>query len=247
MLGFGKKKTEPIPPVAQPGAAPTPAPVVAHAPIRKPTSPIKASTQSFIEIELVRDDILLKKDSSGCIVVEVGAVNFWLLSAEEQTSMIYAYSSLLNSLSFPVQVLILSKKIDVSAYLDYLTDRINNQPNQVLRQRLDSYRDFIKNVVKKNTVLERRYFFTIPFTPLEMGMAGANAKSLSKEYVISRAKTSLYPKRDHLLRLLAKIGLRATVLQEQDLTELYYNLYNPSATGRQLAPVESYTDVVSTS
>jgi hypothetical protein len=79
---------------------------------------------------------------------------------------------------------------------------------------------------------------------LELGVSGANPGSLNKEYVISRAKTSLYPKKDHLQRLLAKIGLRATVLQNQQLIELYYNLYNPSSTGRRLAPVESYTDVV---
>jgi hypothetical protein len=241
-----EKKKQEVPSTVAPTVTPV-QPPVARTPVKKPTSPVKASTQSFIEIETVRDDILLKKDFSGCIVIEVGAVNFWLLSAEEQTSMIYAYSSLLNSLSFPVQVLILSKKIDVSAYLDYLTNKISTQSNQVMHTRLESYREFIKNVVKKNVVLERRYFFTIPFTPLEMGVAGANTKSLHTEYVISRAKTSLYPKRDNLLRLLAKVGLRASVLQEQALTELYYNLYNPSATGRQLAPVESYTDVVSTS
>ena len=67
---------------------------------------------------------------------------------------------------------------------------------------------------------------------------------MKKEYVIARAKTALYPKRDNILRLLAKIGLRATVLQKQELVELFINLYNPSATGRQLAPIESYTDVV---
>ena len=211
------------------------------------TSPVKASTQSFIEIEDVRDDILLKKDFSAAIVIEVGAVNFWLLSAEEQTSMIYSYSSLLNSLSFPVQILILSKRIDISLYLEYLTAKINTQKVELIKNRLVSYSDFIRNIVKRNTVLERRYFFVIPFTPLEMGVSGANIKTLKKEYVISRAKTSLYPKRDHLLRLLAKIGLRATVLQKQALTELFYNLYNPSSTGRQLAPIESYTDVVSTS
>jgi hypothetical protein len=73
-----------------------------------------------------------------------------------------------------------------------------------------------------------------------------NTKGLNKEYVITRAKTSLYPKRDHLLRLLAKVGLKPTVLQKQDLTEMYFNLYNPSSTGSQLAPVETYTDVVLT-
>jgi len=244
MLGLGKKK-----PVSATPAQPAAPGAQAHVPpkAKQPTSPVKASTQSFIEIEEISDDIILKKDFSAVITIEVGAVNFWLLSAEEQTSMIYAYASLLNSLSFPVQILILSKKIDVSAYLDYLANKINNQKNQTIHTRLESYREFIKNIVKKNTVLERRYFFSVPFTPLEMGMAGTNIKTLHKDYVISRAKTSLYPKRDHLLRLLAKVGLRATVLQEQALVDLFYNLYNPSATGRQLAPIESYTDVVSTS
>ena len=162
--------------------------------VQKPTSPIKSSTQSFTEIEDIKDDILLLKDFSASIVIGVGAVNFWLLSAEEQSSIIYAYSSLLNSLSFPIQIVILSKKMDISSYLEYLESVKNTSKDDLMKTRL--------------------------------------------------TKTSLYPKRDHLLRLLAKIGLRATVLQKQELTELFYNLYNPSATGRMLAPIDSYTDVV---
>ncbi len=212
--------------------------------IQKPTSPVKASTQSFIEIEEIKDDIVLMKDFSASVVVEVGAVNFWLLSTEEQSSMIYSYAGLLNSLSFPVQILILSKKMDISLYLDYLDGKINSQSNDLLKSRVSSYKEFIKNVVKKNTVLEKRFFFVVPFSPLELGISGSNPGSLNKEYVISRAKTSLYPKRDNLIRLLSKIGLQTSVLQNQSLTELYYNLYNPSSTGRRLAPVESYTDVV---
>ena len=215
-------------------------------PANKPTSPIKASTQSFVEIEDVRDDIVLMKDFSAAVVIEVGAVNFWLLSTEEQSAMIYAYAGLLNSLSFPTQILILSKKMDISSYLDYLEGKISHQPADLIKKRLESYKEFIKNVVKKNTVLEKRFFFVVPFSTLEMGVSGVNTKSLNKEYVISRAKTSLYPKRDHLVRLLSKIGLRASILQKQELVELFFNLYNSSPTGRRLAPVESYTDVVLT-
>ena len=210
----------------------------------KPTSPVKASTQSFIEIEEIKDDVVLMKDFSAAAVIEVGAVNFWLLSTEEQSSMIYAYSELLNSLSFPVQILILSKKIDVSTYLDYLEDKIDKQNIDILKKRMVGYREFIKSIIKINTVLEKRFFFIVPFSPLEMGISGANPGSLNKEYVFTRAKTSLYPKRDNLLRLITKIGLKGSILQRQELTELYYNLYSPSATGRRLAPVESYTDVV---
>jgi hypothetical protein len=215
--------------------------------VTKPTSPIKASTQSFIEIEEIRDDVVLMKDFSAAAVIEVGAVNFWLLSTEEQLSMIYSYAELLNSLSFPIQILIISKKIDISSYLDYIDDKINKQSVEILKNRMIKYRDFIKNIIKINTVMEKRFFFVVPFSPLEMGVSGANTGSLNKEYVFTRAKTALYPKRDNLLRLIMKIGLRGSILKRQELTELYYNLYNPSATGRRLAPIESYTDVIMSS
>lgn len=210
----------------------------------KLTSPVKASTQSFIEIEEIKDDVVLMKDFSAAAVIEVGAVNFWLLSNEEQSSMIYAYSELLNSLSFPVQILIISKKVDVSSYLDYLEDKINKQFAKIIKNRMVGYREFIKSIIKINMVLEKRFFFVVPFSPLEMGISGTNPGSLNKEYIFTRAKTALYPKRDNLLRLITKIGLKGSILQNQELTELFYNLYNPSATGRRLAPIESYKDVV---
>jgi len=213
----------------------------------KPTSPKRASTQSFIAIEEVRDDIILMKDYSAVTVIEVGAVNFWLLSAEDQMAMIYSYGSLLNSLSFPAQVVIISKMMNISSYIDYLNSKIKEQKHEIIRMRLEDYKDFIKMIVKRNTVMEKRFFFIVPFSPLEMGIGGANVKKYGKEYIYNRAKTSLYPKRDHLLRLLAKVGLKPSILQQQELTELFYNIYNSSATGKQLAPVDSYTDVVLTS
>jgi hypothetical protein len=215
---------------------------------QKPTSPKKATTQSFIEIEEIKDDIMLLKDRSAVTVIEIGAVNFWLLSTEDQMSMIYTYASLLNSLSFPVQIVIISKMMNISSYIEYVDAMVTTQKDDNMKRRLEDYREFIKGIVKKNTVLEKRFFFIVPFNPLEMGMnAGKSSHGYGKEYLFNRAKTALYPKRDHLIRLLSKVGLKPTVLQKQELTELFYNLYNPSATGRQLAPIESYTDIVLTS
>ncbi len=213
----------------------------------KPSSPVKASTQTFTEVAQIKDDIVIRKDHSGALVIEVGAANFWLLSQEEQMGMVGAYANLLNSLSFPVQILILSKKIDISSYLDYLGHKIDAQNEEIAKDRLKSYKDFIKGVVKTNTVLERKFYFVIPFAALELGPTAMRSASISNEYILSRAKTSLYPKRDNLLRLLAKMGLRAQVLDKQGLVELFYNLYNPSPNGRQLAKVENYTEVILTS
>lgn len=214
---------------------------------RKITSPIKASTQDFIEIETVKNDILLLKNYSACTIVNSGTVNFTLLSEDEQSAIIYSYASLLNSLSFPVQILILSKKMDISSYLKHIDIKINLQINSNLKQRLLNYQEFIKNIVKKNTMLEKKFYFVIPFSPLEMGIAGVSKKNFTKEYVVARAKISLYPKRDHLLRLLKKANLNGRILYEQEIIELFYNLYNPSSIGRKLgSPVKSYGDVILT-
>lgn len=214
---------------------------------KKPTSPIKASTQDFIEIQDIRDDVVLFKDNSACIIISVGATNFGLLSQEEQNSMIYAFSSLLNSLSFPIQIVILSKKMDVSSYFDYLDVKIKNQKDAHLQKKLISYKEFIKRLVVKNTILEKKFYCVVPFSPLEMGVSSATKTTFNKEYLFARAKTSLYPKRDHLIRLLNRANLGGKTLFEQDIVELFYNLYNTSTTGRKIAPLSNYTDIISVS
>lgn len=215
--------------------------------VRKPTSPVKSSTQDFIEIEAVFEDVVMMKDYSCVVLIEAGTTNFGLLSEEEQNALIYSYASLLNSLSFPVQISIISKRMDISSYLGYLEEKLNAQKDETLRKRLVTYTEFIKNMVKKSTILEKNFYFVIPFSPLELGLASNTKKKLEKDYVFTRAKTALYPKRDHLMRLLKKAGLGGRVLYEQEVAELFYNLYNPTATGRKLSALKSYTDIILTS
>ncbi|PJC76494.1 hypothetical protein CO010_02510, partial [Candidatus Shapirobacteria bacterium CG_4_8_14_3_um_filter_39_11] len=83
--------------------------------------PIRASTQEQLPIEEVIDNMVLLKDGSCAIVMSVSAVNFDLLSEREQDAIIGAYGALLNSLTFPIQILVRSQKKDISSYLDLLT------------------------------------------------------------------------------------------------------------------------------
>ncbi len=215
--------------------------------VRKPTSPIKSSTQDFVELEAVFEDVLMMKDYACAIIIESGATNFGLLSGEEQNALIYSFASLLNSLSFPVQISIISKRMDISSYLNYLDEKVTSQTDEIIKKRLVVYIEFIKTMVKKSTILEKNFYFVIPFSPLELGISSNTKRKLEKDYVFTRAKTALYPKRDHLLRLLKKAGLGGRVLYEQEIAELFYNLYNPTATGRKLSALKNYTDVVMTS
>lgn len=212
----------------------------------KAVSPIKASTQDFIEIKRISDDILFLKDYSACVIIASGGTNFQLLSEDEQISMIASYGGLLNSLSFPVQIVILSKKMDISSYRSYLESKIASQKNPILHQRLEDYRSFIQSIITKNTILEKKFYFVIPFSPLEIGVAGARPQALTFDRLLARAKASLYPKRDHLLRLLKKAGLEAKTLAEPEMTSLFYNIYNPLAAERKLVNPESgHTIIIS--
>lgn len=212
----------------------------------QPTSaPIKATTQEFLDIEDICDDLILLRDGSAALLLETHAVNFGLLAEEEQDALIYAYASLLNSLSFPLQIVILSKRMDISSYIEAVSNEEERQTNGIIKDRLRHYREFIVSIVKENRVLEKKFYLVIPFYAIELGVKGAVGKKkrlpFPKDYLISRARTSLLPKRDHLLRQLSRIGLKGKQLTTQELVELFYNIYNPTLTGERLAETSGYT------
>lgn len=214
----------------------------------QPTSaPIRATTQEFVEIEDIKEDIIVFKNGGAALAMETSAVNFGLLSEEEQDSLIYAYAALLNSLSFPLQINILSKRMDISSYIDLVTQEEEQQTNTTAKTRLRQYREFILSIVKENKVLEKKFYLVIPFSPLELGLKSAFGRSSKKklpftiDYILSRAKTSLFPKRDHIFRQLGRIGLKGKQLTTQELVELFYNVYNPTITGEKLAESSGYT------
>lgn len=212
----------------------------------QPTSaPIRAATQEFLEIEDIADDMILLRDGSVSLLLETTAVNFGLLAEEEQDALIYAYAALLNSLSFPLQIVILSKRMDISSYIELITSEEERQAGSIMKERLRRYREFILSIVKENKVLEKKFYLVIHFSTLELGAKGAfsGKKHLPfpKDYILSRAKTSLFPKRDHLLRQLGRIGLKGKQLTTQELVELFYNIYNPTITGEKLGEVAGYT------
>ena len=212
----------------------------------QPTSaPIRASTQEFLAIENITDDIIILRDGSAALVIETSAVNFGLLSEEEQDALIYAYASLINSLSFPLQIAILSKRMDISSYIETITQEEEKQANPTVRERLRTYKEFITSIVKENRVLEKKFYLVIPFSALELGVKGAMGGKnkrlpFSIDYIVSRAKTSLLPKRDHLLRQLGRIGLKGRQLPTQELVEIFYNIYNPTLTGEKLGEIAGY-------
>lgn len=209
-----------------------------------PATPVRSSTQDALPIEDIRDDLVILKDGSAAIILQVNAINFSLLSEQEQDAIIYAYAGLLNSLNFSVQIVIRSQKKDITSYLTLLEQAKNKQDNPLLKNLINQYQSFIQETVTRSEILDKKFYLVIPFSSLELGASQAASsvlgqfnplgkkkakKTLDVDLVLEKAKTSLEPKRDHLIRLLGRIGLVAQQLTTNELVRLFFRIYNPDA------------------
>jgi len=200
-------------------------------------APVRSSTQDHLDIEDIRDNLVLLKDGACCLLLETTAVNFSLLSESEQDAIIYAYAGLLNSLTFPIQIVVTSQKKNIANYLALLAAQKQKISNPLLKTQVERYYEFVKKTVAENEVLDKKFYLVIPFSSLELGVSTALTSSLKrkpglpfdKQSILTKAKNVLIPKRDHLLKQLTRIGLKAKQLTTPDLIKLFYNYYNPDS------------------
>jgi hypothetical protein len=209
----------------------------------QPVIPIRSTTQTFTEIETIDKDMFA--DGSCCVVISATAVNFGLLSEREQDSIILSYAGLLNSLSFPIEILIRTQHKDVTVYLRTLEEQERKQKNPKLAKSIHDYRLFVAATVKEKDVLDKNFYIIIPFSSLELGASanvffGSKAKGLpfKKPYIFERALIVLNPKRDHIIRLLNKIGLQAHQLNNSQLIKLFFTTYNAEVPPPEEAVIE---------
>lgn len=200
---------------------------------------ITESTQDHLEIKDIVDDIVLTKSGSAALVIQTSAVNFDLLSEFEQDNKIYAFAGLLNSLNFHIQIMIRTRRIDISTYIDYLKQMSNREISSGLKKQLDIYTLFIQNLIVQNDVLDKNFFIVIPYNT-NIALPTINVlnkkkneemkkeqENMAKEKLLEQAKMFLYPKRDHILKQISRIGLDGHQLTNKELLAEFYTLYNP--------------------
>lgn len=194
---------------------------------------IQASTQKFTEIIDFVDNVVVLEGGAATMVIEITASNFALLSKVEQDSRIFSYASLLNSLSFPIQIIIRNKRMDITSYLKELDDIEKTIKTQQLKNQIRLYRAFVHDMVTVNVVLNKAFYIAIPYSPLEGGVTGvtqSTQKGASQVQIFAQnARKSLQVKADSVLIQLQKFAMSARILEKEDLIKLYYDIYNEEA------------------
>jgi type IV secretory pathway VirB4 component len=201
-----------------------------------------SSTQDHLPIAGIEDGVVLMSDGSVRAILKVEPTNFELKSEQEQDAIIYSYQSFLNSLEFPIQIVIRSKRLDLESYLQKLQLQEESITNDLLRLQLNDYITYLRLLISKANIMSKHFYISVSYVSLGGGAAKAQASSLfhkkptgpildQKEF--ERSKTEVINRAEIIGTGLAHIGSRAQLLDTQRLIELFYGIYNPDIAGEE--------------
>ncbi len=197
-----------------------------------------ASTQKFVDVEEVRDGVIVLKNGSLRAVLLVSSINFDLKSTEEQDIAINQYQNFLNSIDFPIQIEIVSRKLNIVPYLDYLKKQEAHIVSEMMQFQLSEYSSFIKNLAEISNIMTKSFYIVVPFSPIEnlkqsffdRFFGGSNPKQniVYKRELFETYKNQLWQRVDHVITGISGTGVTAVPLKTEELIELLYNAYNPT-------------------
>ena len=213
------------------------------------------STQNTIQISEIRDGIVIMNDGSFRSVVMAKSINFDLMSNSEREAVESSYQRFLNSLYFPVQIYIRSKKVDISPYLKKLDKIRSEHDNMLLALLMEDYLEFMTDIAEKTSIMDKKFYVVIPFFPqvdskkvivaskgIVETIFGKKEQQLTiNEAELEKAKTELRERTQSVLSGLLQCGVKALPLDTNELIELYYDTYNPDTATRQ--PLKDFSDL----
>lgn len=202
-----------------------------------------ASTQQHVPIAGVRNGIVIMKDGSFRLILSISPINFSLKSEQEQNSIIFKYQSFLNSLHFPIQITMQSKRLDLTPYLQKMKKLASQQPNELLRVQTEDYVDFVGELINIANIMSKSFYLTISYMPISLTkvsfldkLTGSNSTGnvlkISDTDFDTHSK-ELLERGNNIASNLGSIGLRVRQLPTQEILELFYNLYNPEEAGKE--------------
>lgn len=207
---------------------------------------VAASTQRFLSVAEIRDSTLMLKNGGVRAILKTSSVNFNLKSAEEQNALIYAYQGFLNTLDFPIQIVVRSQKLDIDMYIDHLSAIAKKQSSPLMRKQTVEYMEYIKKLVEYADIMEKNFFVVVPHDPVrarDLNMFQKFSRTISpddsltnirirhREFERLRKKLS---ERVNIVRAgLEGCGLRVMELSTNEIVELFYQIYNPGTSRNQ--------------
>lgn len=198
------------------------------------------STQLHLRIAEIRDNVVVLKNGGIRTVLRTSSVNIHLKSEEEQNAVIYSYQNFLNTLEFPIQIVVRSKKLELDNYIDNLKDLAKKQRNTLLKEQTLDYIDYIQRLIEYADIMQKEFYVIVPYDPIRAQNVNFIQKFIQymtpKDSIVQlrqrhrefeTLKKGLSQRANVVKAGLENCGLRVEELKTGDLITLFYECYNP--------------------
>ncbi|MGD9893043.1 MAG: hypothetical protein AB7N70_26890 [Dehalococcoidia bacterium] len=195
---------------------------------------------AHLSLEEITDGVVRLAGGQYRAVLEVGSVNFALQADGEQEATVASFAAFLNSLTFPVQILIRVLPIDLDGYLSELERRARALPPALAELARDHVL-FLRRLARSRTLLERRFYLVVPAqATASMTRRGWPFGRPSAELGADAARRQLTFRCEEIERQLGRCGLTVRRLGDVELAQLFYACWCPELArlqrlGRELA------------
>lgn len=194
---------------------------------------MELTTQDFLEFKKIKDGIIVLKNNGLRGVLMVSSLNFALKSADEQTAIISQFQSFLNSLDFSCQIVIQSRKLNITGYLERLAEIEGKEQNELLKLQILEYKKFVEQIAKEGSIMQKTFYVVVPFSLSEARTEAVNMKTITQisseltDEQLDRCKNQLFQRMEFTILGLRACGLESVPLTTPELIELFWSLYHP--------------------
>jgi len=208
-----------------------------------------AESQNFVPVKEIRNGTIIMEDGSFNTMLLVTSLNFALKSYDEQMAVMAQFQNFINSLEFPIQISIQSRRLDIRPYMASLEEKRREEQNDLVKMQIGEYAEFIRNFTESVNIMEKKFFVVISYTPalaggntgtpsgLLSGLFGGSGKDnkLVEDEWFEETKSQLEQRTDLVAAGIGRTGLKVVRLGTEEVIEVLYRIFNP---GESEKPVQ---------
>ena len=215
-----------------------------------------SSTARYLPFSQIRENIVIMKDNSARLIMSCSTINFLLKNTEEQDSIIISFQRFLNSIDFPIQILVRSTKLDIDSYLWKLNDKAIKQENSLLQNQTYEYIEYLRKLIEVAWIMKKEFYIIIPYDQDEnksvkndsliwilktfwssINSANDTLKIKTQIKQFSKMKKWLVDRSNSIKTWLENIWIKATAIEKNELIKFLTDYYNPNL--NDLVPVNT--------
>lgn len=204
------------------------------------------ATQDFVPIDKIRDGIITLKNGELRAVLMTSSINLGLKSEDEQSAVILQFQNLLNSIEFPIQIFIQSRRLNIKPYLALLTERSAEVKEDLLKIQIHEYIQFIERFTSETNIMTKHFFVVIPYYPASVNATASDVGSIlsfnnkrpshTADGRFEEDRAQIEQRISTVTQGLSRFGVRAVRLSTEEVVELFYKLFNPGDEEHPVVP-----------